>query len=263
MSFKSFLESSSEYISVYHVSPRSDMFKLRPTGHSKGVRSYIGKKQPGLFVAPKFRDAIAWAVSYVGGKKYDTQEPTERVKEKGGGRHGEKGPRSYRYLTIYEIKVPREVLNSSSYTAWWEPEFFISAEHLDKMSIVKSKTYTLDELSKIYSRSESTRRESYPGKLLNIERASKTNLAARFYLELSNLYNQALMKGKKPVFVDTISIYDNNHMVRVEIEKLMPYIFAKTHDFSVEALPRLSKQQEAESRAIYERVKRMIEGLQT
>jgi hypothetical protein len=69
MNFKKFLESVQE-VDVYHVSPRSDIFELRPTGSKKGQRSYIGKKQPGVYVAPRFIDAVAWAVTYVGGTSY-------------------------------------------------------------------------------------------------------------------------------------------------------------------------------------------------
>jgi len=262
MNFKDFIKENKKYVSVYHVSPRSDMFKLRPTGHGKGVRSLIGKGQPGLFVAPKFRDAVAWAVSYVSGKKSETQRPNERLREKGGGYHGEKGPKLYKNLTIYEIKVPKEVLVNSYYTGWWEPEYFITAENLDKMRIIKSKTYHIEELTDIYRRDSNSRITNvYPQQTSHIKKVSKTNLAARYYLELTDLYNMALMQGKKPVIASTEFSSDSEHLIRQEIDKLKKYIFGNTFSWNVQLVEKLDKKQESEAREIYERIKRMIKDL--
>jgi hypothetical protein len=264
MKFKEFLNESKEFTHVYHVGPRSDMFKLRPIGHSKGTRASIGKGQPGLFVAPKFRDAVAWAVTYISHKKYYTQKPTERVKEKGGGWHSEKGVQDYKNLTIYKINVPKEILKKSSYTYSWEPEFFISSEHLDQMNIVSSKTYNIYELSKMYSKRSNKRSESHPSKLANIKKVAKTNLAARLYLKLLDSYNSALLQGKTPIFTDDEELIrdNNNHLVRTEIEKLVKYIFKHSSTWwGLENIPSLDKAQEAEVRKIYERVSKMIRRL--
>ena len=262
MDFKEFLnEGNREFTSVYHVSPRSDMFKLRSTGHRKGTRAYIGKGEPGIFVAPTFKDAVAWATSYVGFKKHNTQKPNERLKEKGGGVHGEGFKGEYKTLTIYEIKVPKDTLKNSVYTSWWEPEFFIPASSMDLMTIIGSKTYPLYDLSKMQSRRDSVRHDFYPQGDSRITAISKTNLAARFYLELKNLYNEYLLKGRKPVIVSVDRISDNDHLINVEIEKLKRYIFKQTSDWRIVVIPSLDKKQESEVKQIYKRIASMIEGL--
>jgi hypothetical protein len=262
MNFKSFLDQNQDFTTVFHVSPRSDMKILRPISHKRGTRALIGKGQPGLFVAPKFRDAVAWATSYVGGKKYYTQRPNERLKELGKGWHGEKGIRSYKNLTIYEIKVPKEVLKKSTFTGWWEPEFFISAEHIPDMSIVKSRTYSLDELSRIYTRNLTTRSQFRPSEDKTIEELSKTNLAARYYLELTDLYNEALMKGKKPVLITKDFPHRSEHLVNAEIQKLKRFMYKESlNSFHQEPVIKLNRVQENEVNLIYDKVSRLIQNL--
>jgi len=265
MEFKEFLnEANHGLTSVYHVSPRSDMFKLRPTSHHKGTRALIGKGEPGIFVAPKFRDAIAWSVSYVAGKKYNTQEPTERVKEKGGGRHGEKFKGNYATLTIYEIEVPKDVLKRSVYTGWWEPEYFISASDMELMNIISSKTYSFYELVKIQSRLDNTKKTFEPQGDSGIIDIRKTNLAARYYLELKDTYNNHLLKGKSPLIAPDDpfrSSMSSDHLVNLEIEKLKKYMFQNTPDWKVIPITSLNKTQEKEVETIYKRIKSMIESL--
>jgi len=263
MNFRSFLnESNLQEIEVYHVSPRSDMFQLRPTGSKKGQRSYIGKKQPGVYVAPKFKDAVAWAVSYVSGIKSRNQRPNERLKEKGGGFHAEKVDTNYKNLTIYQIKVPKEILQKSAYESFWEPEYFISQDNMDQLRIVKSKTYSLGELQTIYERMSQKRHEVRGDSINDIKKASKTNLAARYYLELIDLYNQKLMSGKKPVFKDAESSYKNRHLVHQEIEKLKEYIITSGDNWtSIKLIERLTPQQIKEVNKIYQNIKNIIESL--
>lgn len=264
MNFKAFInEMGHEFISVYHVSPRSDMSRLRATSPRKGTRAYIGKGESGIFVAPKFKDAVAWATSYVGGKKHHTQKPNERLKEKGGGYHGEKFKGIYRDLTIYEIKVPKEVLKRSVYTGWWEPEYFIAADDMDKMIIVSSKTYSFYELAAMQSRFDRIRTEFYPQGNRNIKDVSKTNLAARYYLELKDLYAKSLLGGASPVIAsdDSTSHRGSSHLIDREIEKLKKYIFKNNPDFSVEKINFLDRKQEGEVREIYKRIKSLIETL--
>lgn len=259
MDFKEFLfENNKQYTIVYHVSPRSDMKKLRPVSSQKGTRAFIGKGEPGIFVAPRFKDAVAWATTYVGGKKYHTQKPNERVKEKGGGWHGEKFKGIYKTLTIYEIQVPKEVLKNSVYTGWWEPEYFISAEDIWQMTIVGSKTYSFFELAKIKSKIDRTSFSPTIDK--RIKSIAKTNLAAKYYLELKDLYNNALLQGTSPVLVSDDSPFSSNHLINKEIEKLIKYIFIFDGNLSV-PINKLDKIQEIEVGKLYQRIKNMINNL--
>lgn len=202
MNFKLFLENEMSY--VYHVSPRSDIKRLRPTGSHRGQQS-VKMNNSGIYVAPKFKDAVAWALSYVLGKKYSTQRPTERAKELGKGWHSENF-RGYENLTIYKIQIPSDILKNSWYNSFWEPEFFIPSDSLDQMHIVSSKTYSIKELNKLYQRSSAKKME-VRGKDINlIKKASKNNIAARYYLELLELYNQRILSGGDviPDFSETL-----------------------------------------------------------
>jgi len=264
MIFKEFFyESNRELTSVYHVSPRSDMFKLRPISHRKGVRAYIGKGEPGIFVAPKFKDAVAWATSYVGGKKQDTQRPNERLKEKGGGRHGDGFEGVYKKLTIYEIKVPKEVLKNSVYTSWWEPEYFIPASSMDLMTIVGSRTYSIYELSKMQRRRDNVRYDFYPNQDSYILKASKTNFAARYYLDLKSLYNSYLLKGNTPLIDEDLPAVpsDSTHVINKEIDKLKNFIFERRSDMRVKTVQFLNRLQESQAKELYEKIKVMIQSL--
>lgn len=263
MNFKEFLtEGNKELVSVYHVSPRSDMVKLRPVSYKKGVRSYIGKGQPGIFVAPRFKDAVAWATSYVSGKKHDTQQTTKRLKEKGGGRHGLKF-KGYQYLTIYEIKIPKEVLERSVFTAWWEREYFIVAEDMQFMNIVKSETYSIKELLKMQSSFDNTRTNVIPKTITQIKELAKTNLAARYYLELKKLYSDSLLSGAKPVIASNddrpIFSRDSDHIVDLEIKKLMKYMFKHSSSWRMIPIIVLDKNQEKEVIEMYKKIKSMIQ----
>lgn len=263
MNFKEFLnEGNRELVSVYHVSPRSDMVKLRPVSYKKGVRSYIGKGKPGIFVAPRFKDAVAWATSYVSGKKHDTQQTTERLKEKGGGRHSLKF-KGYRDLTVYQIKMPKEVLNRSVFTDWWEREYFITAEDMQFMNIVKSKTYSIDELLKMQSNFDNIRTNVIPTTITQIKELAKTNLAAQYYLELKKLYSDSLLSGAKPVIASSddrpIFSRDSDHIIDLEINKLMKYIFERSGNLRMIPINALDKNQEKEVIEIYKKIKSMIE----
>jgi hypothetical protein len=262
MEFKKFIEQKSQEIDVYHVSPRSDMFELRPTGSKKGVRSYIGKKQSGVYVAPRFRDSVAWAVTYVGGIKSQSQKPNERLKEKGGGWHGENGPRDYKHLTIYQIKIPKEILEKSTYESFWEPEYFIPEEHMDSMRIIKSKTYSIKDLQKLYEKSNAKRYEVKGNDINDIKKASKTNIAARYYLELIDIYNKKLMKGAKPLLKEPESTYGNEHFIHQKIEQLKKYIITSNNNWtSIKLIERPDKQQIKEIEKIHKEIKGMIESL--
>lgn len=247
MNFKHYFEESSRLTTVYHVSPRSDIFTLRSIGSKKGLRAYIGKKQSGIYVAPKFRDALAWASTYVSHKKEDSQKPNERLKEKGGGIHGEKGPRKYSYLTIYEIQVPTEVLKKSEFNTFWEPEYFISKEFIDTMKIVKSTTYSRLKIEEMYNKILLKRYEFVPQGVNSIKSISKTNLAAKYYLELTEYYNKLRLSKK----------IDYNETIKEEIDKLKEYF--GYYDNNIYRLKdKLGVKEMIEVEEIYKKVKNMM-----
>jgi hypothetical protein len=264
MHFKEFFEKSPKTY-VYHVSPDSSIGRLRATGSNRGQQSVkMGKS--GIYVAPKFKDAVVWGVSYVSGKKYNTQKPNERLKEKesGGGWHGDSGPKNYKNLTIYKIEVPKELLKNVWSSSSWEPEYFIPSEYMDQIKIVKSKTYSLNDLIIMDSRSGQKRTESLLARdSVGIEKASKTNLAARYYLELKNLYNQYLLRGKRPIInADPEYGIKNDHLIRQKIEKLRDYIYTSGKNWAtVEFIDRLNPVQLKEVEKMHNDIKRMIEGL--
>lgn len=254
MNFKIFFEESNT-TTVFHVSPKSNIYRFRPIGHSKGVRAYIGKNQPGIYVTPKFKYALAWAVSYVSGKKGETQEPNKRLREKGegGGVHGEKGPLRYKSLTIYELKIPKEILKISPYETFWEPEYFISSDNLKFLDIVKSTTYSTIDLLKMYNRSSNA--SFQPDEKSIIKKISKTNTAARYYLELLSLYNNAVLSG-----VYTPKTADSDHFLNREINKFRDYIFQRK-GFKVEPIIKLSATQDVEVENLYDSIKKIINNL--
>jgi len=260
-SFKQFLKSKKAI--VYHVSPNSSIKKLRPTGSHKGQQS-IKMGRGGIYVAPKFKDAVAWATSYVGGKKYHTQKPNDRLKEResGGGWHGDKGPKNYKNLTIYELEVPEELLKNSWSNSFWEPEYFISAEYMNHIKVIKSTTYSLDELMVLDRVNSQKRMELISSKeLIEIKRASKTNQAARYYLELLDSYNQHLLKGKNPI-INQDSDIKNDHVIRQKTEKLKDYIFYSDNNWtSLKIIEKLNKDQKREAEQIYQDVKKLIQSL--
>lgn len=259
--FRQFL--NSQTTAVYHVSPNSSIGVLKPTGSHKGQQS-VKMNQGGIYVAPKFKDAVAWAVSYVGGKKYNTQKPNERLKEKesGGGRHGEKGPRSYKELTIYKIEIPKELLKNVWSSSFWEPEYFIPSEHMSQLKIIKSETYSLSELQVLHARIGNKKFEVKGSDNKSIEKASKTNLAARYYLELTDLYNKKLLSGKKPIIRTPDFSSQNDHLIHQKIQELKKYIITSGNNWStIKIIDRLSPQEIKEVEQIYNNIKNLIENL--
>jgi hypothetical protein len=265
MKFSKWINKKYQKTYVYHVSPDSTIVKLRPTGSHKGQQS-VKMGIGGIYVAPRFRDAVSWALSYVMGKKYHTQKPNERLKEKeyGGGWHGEEGPRSYKKITIYKIEIPKNLLSKKGVwgSDFWEPEYFIPGEYMDEMKIIESKTYSIDEIIRINNRSEQKRSEvRFNGYENKIKIASKNNLAAKYYLELLDLYNRSLLKGKKPI-INTDTSSKNDHLINQKIEKLKNnYIFDSGDSWSTIYIKKLSAKEEQEVKKTYQEIKGMIESL--
>lgn len=244
---------------VYHVSPKSSIVRLRPTSARKGLQA-IKQGTSGIYVAPKFRDAVAWATSFVGHKKYNTQKPNERLKEKGGGYHGDKFPETYNNLTIYKIEVPEDLLKIVWKSSSWEPEYFIPAEYMDNLKIIKSKTYSMNDLILMDNKRSQKRTELASSSLLTIKKASKSNLAARYYLELTDFYNQYLLKGKKPILNDDPK-YSNDHLIRQKIDKLKDYIYENDNYWTYKIREKLNKAQQLEVEKLYLEIKKLIENL--
>ena len=180
-SFKQFLTESEAMATVYHVSPKPNLIRIRPERTDARTGSKLGR---GVFVAPKFKDALAWASSYV------------QFKKKGSGEH-EGGPKPYRNLTIYELKIPRSMLKTLYYATWWEPEYFVPEELADQIEIVSSKTMSMNQIQGMYKKSLAQHFSSRQGKseMSRIRDVSKTNIAAKLYLDLFEKYLSARMGG--------------------------------------------------------------------
>lgn len=136
--------SAKPHATVFHVSPESNLFRLKPTGNRSGTRA-IDMNEPGIYVSPKFSTALKWWFSFVSGKKSHEQNTnrSERLRDKGKGFHGM--PMRYQTLTIYEIQIPKNILENLWYSNFWEEEYFIPEKYIDKLNIVSSKTMTANE----------------------------------------------------------------------------------------------------------------------
>lgn len=255
MSFKEFLSSKRAKVRVYHVSPKSDIHHLKPTGYHSGQQS-VAMRQEGIYVAPKFSDAVAWSTSYILYKKGNTQKPNERLKEKGQGGGNHTKDLIYKNLTIYEIEIPKDLLKRVWKSGFWEAEYFIPKEYMNQMRIIKSQTYSKDELLKLYNRSTNKRQE-FHSKAIDgkIKAISKKHLAAKYYVELTDLLNNKLLQ-KHDASVNHIL----TNTIKPKIEKLRNYIFAYP-DFIHAQLVVLDNKQKAEVNRIYNEVKSLLAKL--
>lgn len=184
MNFKDFLNESSGMATVYHVSPLPNLIRLRAERTNAPSGSKLGR---GVFVAPKFKDALAWASSYVQFKKKGSDD-------------GGAGPKPYRNLTIYELKIPRGILKTLYYADWWEPEYFVPEELVDQIEIVSSKTMSSNQIHGLYLRGLAQKFSFRKGgsEATKIKELSKTNLAAKLYLSLFERYSRDRMSGIFP-----------------------------------------------------------------
>jgi hypothetical protein len=185
-----------EYTYVYHTSPESGIYKFKPTGHHKGRQS-IRMNRGGLYVAPKFSDAVAWATSYVAHKK---------------GKKHPKSPRSifYRDITIYKIRVPKQTIADSWGASWWEAEHFIADEHLDSLEIVSKKTYHYHDLIQLYKKEHSKKYDCSRSRWdIATTHARSHNIAAKYYLQLKEELNTLLLAGWKGNVAEVKSLLSN------------------------------------------------------
>lgn len=238
MSFKEFLSSKREKVHVYHVSPKSDIYNLKPTGFHSGQQS-ISLRQAGIYVAPKFSDAVAWAASYVAYKK-SKEKHQDLV---------------YKNLTIYEIEIPKDILQKAWKNDSWEPEYFISKEHMSQMRIVKSKTYSQKDLFQMYNTKLSKRSETYLNAVGNIKKVGKKNIAAKYYLEITDELNRRLLKKRNNQAVAIL-----RETIKEKLDSLKNYIFKYPDGFHEEVII-LTPAQETEVNAIYNEIKNLLTKL--
>lgn len=186
--------SAKQYATVFHVSPESNLYRLKPTGNKSGTRA-VDMNEPGIYVSPKFSTALKWWFSFVVGKKEHKQNTnrSERLKDKGKGFHGM--PMRYQTLTVYKIQIPKNILENLWYSNFWEEEYFIPEKYIDELNIVSSKTMTANEALPSVQRIErkdieTDRNRKAKEKELNIEK-NKTWIANE-YKRLKNQLHENL-----------------------------------------------------------------------
>lgn len=171
---------------VYHASPENGIHIFRPTGRYKGQQS-IPMNEGGIYVAPTFKDAVAWAATYVSYKKgKNVDKEFQSVK--------------YRNITIYKISVPKHILDSSWSNSSWEKEYFISGKYVNLLEVASKETYNVYEIKKMYER-YIYRQSSIMCDKYTVRHAN--NLASKYYLQLKEKLNKMVLSG---YVIDTIKI---------------------------------------------------------
>lgn len=243
------VENKRKWEYVYHVSPKSDIRKLRAFGQSGN--HVVDQKSPGVYVAPTFKDAVAWAISYVSHKKSYMKMPRSYRKddEKPNKRYHEK-PSYYKNITIYKLRVPSDVVRQSWGLNFWEPEIFIAEDDLSDVEIVSQKTYPTEELWDLHDRQRKKESEYRQKDTDNaIADVTNTNLAAQEYLRLKNeLANRVLKQGK--------SI--NLERAKDLIDKLKLYLYDNTRSIYGEIKPNISPQEEQKVKDTVRRVEQLL-----
>ena len=183
--FKTFFENN-RMTTVFHVSPNSNIYKLRATGSHKGAQA-VKQNKAGIYVAPKFEDALIWFLSYV--------TTTKHPKIHGSKSHYDD---FYKNATVYTIELPKEVLDRSWFSNFWEREYFIEEKDIPLMQIVAKKTYSEKEISNMYKRINDSRRavRFKSGSLEKaLETTDKTNFATKTYKELNSFYSNYKLRN--------------------------------------------------------------------
>lgn len=155
----------------------------------------------GIYLAPKFRDAVAWATSFVMHKKRDlhTRNRSTRMDDEGKG-YPEKDY-YYRNLTIYEVEMPKELADSCWRNNTWEQEIFVPQDLMPQLRIVKSRTWDVQDLFNLYKRQRDINNTMAGDDHSLVNRVAKTNVAAQAYKRYHDEYaNLRLRKN--------IQIYD-------------------------------------------------------
>ena len=223
MKFREWLEHTGGQAIVYHVSPHPNLKKIRPETTRAKSGSRLGR---GVFVAPKFRDALAWADSYVKHKKPGGQ---------------------YKELTIYKLQIPRDTLKTLYHASWWEPEYFVPEELADQIQIVSSKTMTNKEIVGLYRRILAIKFKEQQGlpDLARIRKLAKTNLAARLYIDLFDALADVRMKGQDD---------PREPEIKDALKKLKDMVLRQNHEiFGYDETERLTPEEERIARETYAR----------
>ena len=164
---------------VYHCSPVSRLAGLRAHSSPKQGRS-------GVYVAPTFFDSVAWAISYVAHKK--------------------RGDHTYRYLTVYRLQAPRELVEKAWRSSSWENELFIPDWQVKLLKMDWHKTFTFHQLCEIHIAYSRKRVAGFMARS-DVERTARrvrlTNCAAKHYLELKEKFADLAMRGGH---VDQLSV---------------------------------------------------------
>jgi hypothetical protein len=170
---------------VFHVSPFSGLGKLRPTGGHKGTQS-VTMSQGGVYVAPHFRDALAWYASFVRHKKNESNARRKHRSENGPNRGLPHECLYYHGATVYKLAIPKGFLKGLWSSGWWEPEYFIPGEMMDQVHIVSATTYDDGELLDLYARAEHKRWEAQRGRwdAEKLARSLRRNVAAKAWLQM-------------------------------------------------------------------------------
>ena len=186
---------------VYHCSPDSDIGKLRPTGMHKGIQA-LPMQQGGIYVAPKFRDALAWYCSFVRHKKNSSNTLPAKEREKKGEKEIKYAPPHdklyYHGATIYKIAVPKGFLKGLWGADMWEPEYFIPSEKMKRVQIFSAKTYSDGDLMDLYSRSRQKAWESRQGSwdTESMARDLRQNPAAVMYIYFLEAFRKMALSRK-------------------------------------------------------------------
>jgi len=236
MKFKTWLESKRDRTHVYHASPESGLYVIRPHGKRKGTHS---RKQPsaGIYVAPSFKDAVNWSASYVVWKK------------RSGGNLG-----SYREITIYKLRVPKEVIGRSWSEDWWEKEYFIVEDDLPTVEIISSKKFTHGEINGISGRQRNKAHQQRTARYKPMRAAKElqlTNLAAKEWLRL------------KDVIVDRVFKADMAKDRKERINDLMGQLqdlFTGDWWENKDPVAKLSPQDEAKARQLIQNIESLLGG---
>ncbi len=192
MGFKKYIEGNSKIATVWHVSPTSNIYKLKATGRHGGGVQAVKQGQAGIYVAPSFRDCVKWWVSYVSGTK------TNKLRKIGGYPKKDDKQFSYEYdeANIYEIEIPQKILEKCWYDNNWEKEFFIPEEYISQLKVVSSKKYKSRDLYRIYRKDEEKKNNDWGARHnRTMIAAAKSSEPVRLYLHFKEKLINYMLRG--------------------------------------------------------------------
>jgi hypothetical protein len=235
MNFKKYMGKDSRRVTVWHVSPIENIYKLKPTGRNSGTQA-VKQGQAGIYVAPSFRDCVKWWVSYVAGTK------TKKLRKIGGYPRGDNDKQfSYEYdeANIYEIEIPKNILDKCWYSNDWEKEFFVPEEYIPQLRIVSSKKYKSSELLKIYKKDENKKMNDWGAReKRKMIAAAKSSEPIRLYFYFKEKLANYMLRGK---YTKDSLLISNIEKSLIDLRKIATYrdqdsIFRQSYktEFSLE-----------------------------